>query len=89
MARKPDEMIGYDYISGNFLNSLELAVLGLHYIPEGELLSIPGFNTAIYNLVYAAAVTGVEEYLLKPVEKIMLIHIIRNIRIIDWMLSFH
>ena len=56
-------MIGYDYISGNFLNSLELAVLGLHYIPEGELLSIPGFNTAIYNLVYAAAVTGVEEYL--------------------------
>ena len=56
-------MIEYDYISENFLNSIERAVLGLTYISDKELLSIPVFNTAIYNLVYAAAITGAEEYL--------------------------
>lgn len=56
-------MKGYNYIIDNFLNRLSLATLGLTYISRQELLSIPAFSSALYELVYAAAVTGVEEYL--------------------------
>lgn len=53
----------YDYISENFLNRVSLAMLGLTHISKGELLSLSPFHSALFELVYAAAVTGVEEYL--------------------------
>ena len=58
-----------DYITDNFLNRARLGLLGLNRVSEGELLSMEPFSTPLYELVYIAAVTGVEEYLYHRLSK--------------------
>ena len=53
----------FDYISDNFLNRARLGLLALNRVSEGELLSMEPFSTPLYELLYIATVTGVEEYL--------------------------
>ena len=54
------------YIGDAYLSRVELALTGLDYLDNTntpELLSIDAFNRPIYELLYAAIVTGVEDYL--------------------------
>ena len=57
------------YIGEAYLNRVKLALIGLDYLDgdmkaeSAELLSIEPFNRPLYELLYAAIVTGVEDYL--------------------------
>ena len=57
------------YIGEAYLNKVELALIGLDYLDctknddSPELLAFESFNRPIYELLYAAIVTGVEDYL--------------------------
>lgn len=57
------------YIGEAYLNRVKLALIGLDYLDgtkhdqTSELLAIEPFNRPLYELLYAAIVTGVEDYL--------------------------
>lgn len=53
----------FDYTSSNYLNRVFFSLTALNRISKDELLAIKVFNDALYELLYAATVTGVEEYL--------------------------
>lgn len=53
----------FDYITGNFLKSVYFSLLALDRVDKKELLAIAPFSKALYELLYAATVTGIEEYL--------------------------
>jgi len=57
------------------INRVELALIGLDYLDDlknghsPELLSMESFNRPLYELLYAAIVTGVEDYLRTRLKK--------------------
>ena len=53
----------FDFTSGNYLNRVFLSLLALNRVDKDELLAIDVFSKALYELLYAATVTGIEEYL--------------------------
>lgn len=63
-------MSNYDYLTGNSLSRVHLSLIALNLVgkrtddkSEFELLSLDCFNQALYELLYAATCTGIEEYL--------------------------
>jgi hypothetical protein len=52
----------FDYISSNYLNRISLCLTALNRVSSEELLSLDVFSAPLYELIYAATVTGVEEY---------------------------
>ena len=53
----------FDYISSNYLNRISLCLTALNRVSSEELLSLDVFSAPLYELIYAATVIGVEEYL--------------------------
>ena len=53
----------FDYISSNYLNRVSLCLTALNNVSNKELLALEVFSAPLYELIYAATVTGVEEYL--------------------------
>ena len=53
----------FDYTSGNYLNRVFLSLLALNRVDKDQLLAIDVCSEALYELLYAATVTGIEEYL--------------------------
>ena len=67
------------YIGDAYLSRVKLALLGLDYFDgtererAPELLAIEPFNRPLYELLYAAIVTGVEDYLQSRLKKDVLV----------------
>ena len=53
----------FDYTSGNYLTRVHFSLIALNRVDNDELLAIDVFSNALYELLYAATVTGIEEYL--------------------------
>ena len=53
----------FDYISSNYLNRIDLSLLALNRVGNDELLAFGVFSEPLYELIYAATITGIEEYL--------------------------
>ena len=53
----------FDYISSNYLNRINLSLLALNRVGNDELLAFGVFSEPLYELIYAATITGIEEYL--------------------------
>ena len=51
-----------DYISNSYLNRIDFSLYALR-VNNDVLLSIPMFSQPLYELIYAATITGIEEYL--------------------------
>lgn len=53
----------FDHIRSFYLGRVFLSLHALRLVGEEELLSISPFNDALFELLYAGVVTGIEEYL--------------------------
>lgn len=53
----------FDHIRSYYLGRVFLSLHALRLVGEEELLSLSPFNDALFELLYAGVVTGIEEYL--------------------------
>lgn len=71
--RRTSQEMDLKYIGKAYINKVELALLGLDRLSHGEeLLSFDPFNLPLYELLYAAIVTGIEDYLRDTLKRIVL-----------------